>query len=29
MPGIADKFTQCAQNRLLWPGITSVVKDLI
>ncbi|HMH96532.1 MAG TPA: hypothetical protein VK577_08150, partial [Bradyrhizobium sp.] len=22
MPGIADKFTQSAQNRLLWPGMT-------
>ncbi len=29
MPGIADKFTQSAQDRLLWPGMTSVVKDLI
>jgi hypothetical protein len=23
MPGIADKFTQSAQGRLLWPGMTS------
>jgi hypothetical protein len=23
MPGIADKFTQSAQSRLLWPGMTS------
>jgi hypothetical protein len=22
MPGIADKFTQSAQSRLLWPGMT-------
>jgi hypothetical protein len=22
MPGIADKFTQSAQGRLLWPGMT-------
>src|SRR5882724_10191557 len=22
MPGIADKFTQSAQDRLLWPGMT-------
>jgi hypothetical protein len=21
MPGIADKFTQSAQSRLLWPGM--------
>jgi hypothetical protein len=23
MPGIADKFTQSAQSRLLWPGMTT------
>src|SRR5216683_3448446 len=23
MPGIADKFTQSAQSRLLWPGMTN------
>jgi hypothetical protein len=23
MPGIADKFTQSAQDRLLWPGMTN------
>jgi hypothetical protein len=23
MPGIADKFTQSAQGRLLWPGMTN------
>jgi hypothetical protein len=23
MPGIADKFTQSAQGRLLWPGMTA------
>jgi hypothetical protein len=23
MPAIADKFTQSAQSRLLWPGMTS------
>ena len=23
MPGIADKFTQSAQGRLLWPGMTT------
>jgi hypothetical protein len=23
MPGTADKFTQSAQGRLLWPGMTS------
>jgi hypothetical protein len=22
MPGIADKFTQSARGRLLWPGMT-------
>ena len=22
MPGIADKFTQSAQGRLIWPGMT-------
>jgi hypothetical protein len=26
MPGIADKFTQSAQGRLLWPGMTSFVE---
>src|SRR5712692_9899198 len=25
MPGIADKFTQSAQGRLLWPGMTTLV----
>ena len=25
MPGIADKFTQSAQDRLLWPGMTTGV----
>jgi hypothetical protein len=32
MPGIADKFTQSAQNRLLLAGhdeLQAVVKDLI
>jgi hypothetical protein len=29
MPGIADKLTQSAQNGLLWPGMTSAVKDPI
>jgi hypothetical protein len=24
MPGIADKFTQSAQGRLLWPGMTDL-----
>jgi hypothetical protein len=24
MPGIADKFTQSAQGRLLWPGMTTI-----
>jgi hypothetical protein len=24
MPGIADKFTQSARGRLLWPGMTDV-----
>ena len=24
MPGIADKFTQSAQGRLLWPGMTLI-----
>jgi hypothetical protein len=24
MPGIADKFTQSAQGRLRWPGMTSL-----
>jgi hypothetical protein len=24
MPGIADKFTQSAQGRLLWPGMTKI-----
>jgi hypothetical protein len=23
MPGIADRFTQSAQGRLLWPGMTA------
>jgi hypothetical protein len=23
MPGIADKFSPSAQNRLLWPGMTA------
>jgi hypothetical protein len=26
MPGIADKFTQSAQDRLLWPGMTNFAK---
>ncbi len=28
MPGIADKFTQSAQSRLLWPGMTKEGTDL-
>jgi hypothetical protein len=27
MPGIADKFTQSAQGRLLWPGMTSFATE--
>jgi hypothetical protein len=27
MPGIADKFTQSAQGRLLWPGMTILQYD--
>jgi hypothetical protein len=27
MPGIADKFTQSARDRLLWPGMT-ITKNL-
>ena len=27
MPGIADKSTQSAQSRLLWPGMTSFALD--
>jgi enamine deaminase RidA (YjgF/YER057c/UK114 family) len=27
MPGIADKFTQSAQGRLLWPGMTSEIEE--
>ena len=27
MPGIADKFTHSAQDRLLWPGMTSFGSD--
>jgi hypothetical protein len=26
MPGIADKFTQSAQRRLLWPGMTILLE---
>jgi hypothetical protein len=29
MPGIADKFTQSAQGRLPWPGMTSVRCELL
>jgi len=29
MPGIADKFTQSAQFRLLWPGMTRRVPPLL
>ena len=29
MPGIADKFTQSAQGRLLWPGMTANVSVII
>jgi hypothetical protein len=29
MPGIADKFTQSAQFRLLWPGMTRRVSPLL
>lgn len=29
MPGIADKFTQSAQNRLLWPGMTNLGSALV
>jgi hypothetical protein len=28
MPGIADKFTQSAQGRLLWPGMTKIGKQI-
>ena len=28
-PGIADKFTQSAQRRLLWPGMTTLAKRAI
>src|SRR3981189_417340 len=27
MPGIADRFTQSAQDRLLWPGMTTVAEN--
>jgi hypothetical protein len=26
LPGIADKFTQSALGRLLWPGMTSFAR---
>src|SRR6266849_8003685 len=29
MPGIADKFTQSAKNRLLWPGMTNLGSALV
>jgi hypothetical protein len=29
MPGIADKFTQSAQGRLLWPGMTAGFQKLM
>src|SRR5258705_12590257 len=28
MPGIADKFTQSAQGRLLWPGMTKTLRPV-
>jgi len=29
MPGIADKFTQSAQGRLLWPGMTKIIFQIV